>query len=962
MSTLGEAGQYFRRHRGAVTLDWEPVESGALRKAQLGAAWALSAHGTVSAEPGLVVLPTGVGKTLVLCLAPYLLRARRVLVVTPGRLVRAQVSAAFETLQDLKSTGVLPADTPPPDVIRVEHRATSADWAVWRKADVVIGTPNVLSDGYPDVQRVPEGLFDLVVFDEAHHLPAQVWTAILDAIDAPAVLLTATPTRRDGKPLPGELVYAYPLSQAIADGVYAPVSFRAVTTDGDEDPDHAIAVAARDRLSDPLHREAGSRLLVRTGTQVEARRLVDVYAEIGLNVGLVLGDTAPGTVRRILTEVREGRLHGFVAVGAMIEGFDFPALKIAAYHHPHRSLAPTLQFLGRLSRVTPQGVKGELLAIPEHVEGETRELYNQDRDWAELMPEIVDAAQREEQVIRRYVANAHVAGPLEVPPRAITPPKSARIYRLPDDATPTLDVEPPRIGRAQVAFRLYDPGTDLVAFVTHRVVRQRWAETTLLDVPEFELHLATWVAERRVLFVSTESGPALDDLLRCFGVAHAIRNLAPDDLVRLVSAANPGSYFSVGLRAAQARRAQGASYDMTAGPAVQSALDYSDRTSTILGHLMARPKTGNRGTLGFSVAKSKLWEPDNARSLLDFRQWAVDRAADLDRPSASAGLPGLDVQLGERFVAFSADVLGAAIDASLLTGEYVLRLDGAAVPAGDLDALVRLEDHETVEITVTAGDVPVWRGMQATSGAVITLEHENIDIIAAATGELVDMPRALRDAPVTIFFTDGSTVVGDIRLPPRQTPASLPADRLQVDSWHGIDITCELGPDGSVQSRTAELAARDATWVVTDHGSLELADFISLAVDGDTARMRFFHCKGSAGASPGQRVGDLYEVLGQVVKNVPRTLASSVLWGELLRRLDRRDAFKVVHGDEAAFRAQVQLLDQSARHELQIEIIAVQPGVSVSGLQDWPAGRALLHAADGWCTSENVRFRLLGSM
>jgi hypothetical protein len=155
-------------------------------------------------------------------------------------------------------------------------------------------------------------------------------------------------------------------------------------------------------------------------------------------------------------------------------------------------------------------------------------------------------------------------------------------------------------------------------------------------VPEFDLHLATWVDKQRVLFVSTESGPALDDLLRCFGIAGGVRNLAPDDLVRLISAADPGSYFSVGLRAAQARRAQGASYDMTAGPAVQSALDYNERNSTILGHVMARPKTGNRGTVGFSVAKSKLWEPDSARSLLDFRHWpshALQTSTGPQRPS-----------------------------------------------------------------------------------------------------------------------------------------------------------------------------------------------------------------------------------------------------------------------------------------------------------------------------------------
>ena len=342
------ARNFFQRQRSTLNLGWEQVDNGQLRRAQLGAAWALAAHATVSSEPALLVLPTGVGKTLVACLAPFLLSPQRVLVVAPGRLVRDQLAAAFATLADLLRSGILDADPPLPRVLMVEHRAGIADWAEWRNADVIVGTPNVLSDGFPEVERIPAGMFDLVIFDEAHHLPARVWTAILESVGAPAVLLTATPTRRDGLPLPGELVYAYPLSQAIEDGVYAPVRFISVSLAEGADPDETLAAAAAERLASREHREAESRLLVRTGTQAEARRLVDVYSGVGLRLGLVLGDTAPRTVRRILRQVGAGEMHGFVAVGAMIEGFDFPRLKVAAYHQPHRSLAPTIQFL-RLS-------------------------------------------------------------------------------------------------------------------------------------------------------------------------------------------------------------------------------------------------------------------------------------------------------------------------------------------------------------------------------------------------------------------------------------------------------------------------------------------------------------------------------------------------------------------------------------------------------------------------------------
>jgi superfamily II DNA or RNA helicase len=955
------AQDFFKRQRPNLKLGWEQVNNGQLRRAQLGAAWALSAHATVSREPALLVLPTGVGKTLVACLAPFLLSPQRVLVVAPGRLVRDQLAAGFSTLADLSRSGILAADPPLPRVLTVEHRAGRTDWTEWRKADVVIGTPNVLSDGFPEVERIPSRMFDLVVFDEAHHLPARVWTAILDAVGAPAVLLTATPTRRDGLPLPGELVYTYPLSQAIEDGVYAPVRFVPVSLPDGADPDATLAAAAADRLATTEHREAESRLLVRAGTQAEARRLVDVYAGVGLKLGLVLGDTAPSTVRRILRDVGAGDMQGFVAVGAMIEGFDFPRLKVAAYHQPHRSLAPTIQFLGRLSRAVPSGVRGELLAIPEQVEGETQELYRAERDWADLMPDIVDAAHEEERRIRRYAARGRISGPLDVSARALAPPRSARIYRLPDDVEPELDIDPERLGRADVVFRFFDPGSQLIAFITHRNVPQRWSQAPVLEVSEFDLHVVTWIEPQRALFVSTESSPALNDLLASLGVDTSVRNLAPEDLVRLVVAADPGSYFSVGLRATQLRRAQGASYDMTAGRAVETALDYRTRASTILGHLMARPKTGNRGTLGFSVAKSKLWEPDNADSLLEFRRWAEQRASELDGPAAGSTLPRLDVQLGQRLDAFPDGLLGATLDFAWLTGQLLARVDNAQVPSGALDLLVRRENELTIEVTLTADDAPVWNGLQSVSGAIVERENLGVQVVETSTGEIVDVPRALQDAPITIFFADGSSVVGDVSTPARAAPASLPESILLADEWQGVTITKELGVGDSVQARTLQIASEGATWVATDHGSGEIADFISLALDGATASVRLYHCKGSGGAAPGRRVGDLYDVIGQCIKSIPWTISQQALWRELRRRLRDREAFSVLHGDRDEFGTEIERLAETPNALVVLEVIAVQPGVSISDLPNWDFARSLLHAAAGWCVAENADFRLLGS-
>lgn len=117
---------------------------------------------------------------------------------------------------------------------------------------------------YPPEAAPPPDLFDLVIIDEAHHAPAPTWTGILGHFTSPqALLLTATPVRRDGKRIPGELVYHYPLRRALDEGLYQPV--RPILLEA-RDPadraacDGAIAAAAAALMNLPEH--ATSALLV----------------------------------------------------------------------------------------------------------------------------------------------------------------------------------------------------------------------------------------------------------------------------------------------------------------------------------------------------------------------------------------------------------------------------------------------------------------------------------------------------------------------------------------------------------------------------------------------------------------------------------------------------------------------------------------------------------------------------
>jgi ERCC4-related helicase len=82
---------------------------------------AIASHFSLHHRSAVIVLPTGAGKTAVLMLTPYVLEARRILVITPSRFVREQIKQDYATLKTLKKANVLPESLPAPRVYENKH-------------------------------------------------------------------------------------------------------------------------------------------------------------------------------------------------------------------------------------------------------------------------------------------------------------------------------------------------------------------------------------------------------------------------------------------------------------------------------------------------------------------------------------------------------------------------------------------------------------------------------------------------------------------------------------------------------------------------------------------------------------------------------------------------------------------------------------------------------------------------
>ncbi len=175
-----------------------------LRNSQLGAVHAIASFFTLRKKSsGIVVMPTGSGKTAVLMMTPYITMSRKVLVVTPSTLVRGQIVDEFSGLITLRKSQVFDEQLPAPNVFELKHLYSEEFRVFVESADVVVASPQcalTLSDN--PICR----LFDLVLIDEAHHVPAVTWQQILCNMKfTKRFLFTATPFRLDQKDISGEI-------------------------------------------------------------------------------------------------------------------------------------------------------------------------------------------------------------------------------------------------------------------------------------------------------------------------------------------------------------------------------------------------------------------------------------------------------------------------------------------------------------------------------------------------------------------------------------------------------------------------------------------------------------------------------------------------------------------------------------------------------------------------------------
>lgn len=361
-----------------------------LREPQREAHRAVREHFATSDEPAIIVIPVGCGKTGIIATLPFGIAEGRVLVITPNLTIRKGVSDAL----DIASRECFWART------RVLSDFTAGPWTAILDGPtanlhdciesqfVVTNIQQLASQADRWLPQFPPDFFDMILVDEGHHAAAASWQKVFRRFpNAKVVSMTATPFRSDQQPLQGDVIYRYSFARAMVNGFIKQVRSRSVapqelyfTYKGDTrrhtldevlqlreehwfrrgvalspECNRHIAEASIHRC-EAMRAETGlpHQIIAAACSVDHARQVRAIYEECGYRAAEIHSDMDPDEQEAVLERLRLGQLDCIVQVQMLGEGFDHPRLSIAAIFRPFRSLAPYIQFIGRVMRVVVQ--------------------------------------------------------------------------------------------------------------------------------------------------------------------------------------------------------------------------------------------------------------------------------------------------------------------------------------------------------------------------------------------------------------------------------------------------------------------------------------------------------------------------------------------------------------------------------------------------------------------------------
>ena len=366
----------------------------------------------------VVVMPTGTGKTGVICCLPYmfgwaveekkivLTLSKPILVIAPGITILNQLerNICYDAENEYKPfllerevfngaeaeycyrTWVVASTDSVRRLDRTENKyaVVLCNAQKWRKG----------KDDIPNYESLDDNLFSAVIVDEAHHLPAKQWKKIIDKLSsAKVIFFTATPIRHDGKEITRALSltqdYTYVLErgEAIGRRLIRDVTFTALSTNR-----VGVLLAIQQRLKEknrdfPLPGNNKHAAIVITKNIIEAKEVEGTCKKElkWTNIRLVCSESEKylKDSKSVIKDIKTNGYDLIIVVAMLLEGFDHPPLSVAGILTGIQSRVKFAQFVGRIQRLvrTPreedENITGDIITAKEYAQQELFDQYKE---------------------------------------------------------------------------------------------------------------------------------------------------------------------------------------------------------------------------------------------------------------------------------------------------------------------------------------------------------------------------------------------------------------------------------------------------------------------------------------------------------------------------------------------------------------------------------------------------------
>ena len=342
-------------------------------------------------NPAVVSMPTGSGKTGILCCLPFTLGGiglelsrddnnfptrvpryrfdKPVLVLAPGIQIADQLQQQIHLDPFLVRRQIIPKDSARnalPKVFRIDETRQLQNKEFLSAQDVVLANAQKFRGQWEN--DLPDDMFKLVIVDEAHHYPAPTWRRIIEKFKqhAQVVFVTATPYRMDEKfVVSGEFAYHLRLEEAVRRGFIRQTEpdFLKFQPNREKEPSEddiyrqvLKGVNEKQQIKNGAHPFPNGiphMAMAITKDTDEAKKVVNLWNDTwGESSALsYYSALSKEEKRKRMERIRSNQVKLVVVVGMLLEGFDHPPVSIAAILTNIASAPKFVQFIGRAQRI-----------------------------------------------------------------------------------------------------------------------------------------------------------------------------------------------------------------------------------------------------------------------------------------------------------------------------------------------------------------------------------------------------------------------------------------------------------------------------------------------------------------------------------------------------------------------------------------------------------------------------------